>query len=189
LPLRLHDFDLQIVRYCAGGSQTGVGRMLAVGVSKLGDGWLYPPLAFFLVIAFGARAWLVVLAGSAATAIGQALLAALKKWRPRLRPYQQATDLDSPAARAESELFSKWTRYDVVGSNDAGCIGVSSAGLARCAAVAADGVGANGLRASLSERCGCWRGNGLCNLIPHVGSRAYRLWLTLQSKRKSAATY
>jgi len=40
LPLRLHDFDLQIVRYCAGGSQTGVGRMLAVGVSKLGDGWL-----------------------------------------------------------------------------------------------------------------------------------------------------
>ena len=95
MPLRLHDFDLQIVRYCAGGSQTGVGRMLAVGVSKLGNGWLYPPLALLLVIAFGARAWLVVLAGSAATAIGQALLAALKKWRPRLRPYQRATDLDS----------------------------------------------------------------------------------------------
>ena len=95
MPLRLHDFDLQIVRYCAGGSQTGVGRMLAVGVSKLGNGWVYPPLALLLVIAFGARAWLVVLAGSAATAIGQALLAALKKWRPRLRPYQQATDLDS----------------------------------------------------------------------------------------------
>ena len=56
MPLRLHDFDLQIVRYCAGGSQTGVGRMLAVGVSKLGNGWLYPPLALLLVIAFGARA-------------------------------------------------------------------------------------------------------------------------------------
>jgi undecaprenyl-diphosphatase len=91
---RLHGLEMRVVQYCAGSSQSGAGRIIAISVSKLGNGWIYPPLALLLVVVGGVHARLAVLAGATAIGVGQVLLAAMRRFWPRVRPYQTA-DLNS----------------------------------------------------------------------------------------------
>ena len=82
-------WELQFVRHCA---RRG-GSAFAIAVSKLGNGWLYPPLAVALVAAAGARAWPAVLAGGISIAVGQGILFTLKRWCRRRRPCHAAEDV------------------------------------------------------------------------------------------------
>jgi undecaprenyl-diphosphatase len=91
---RLHGLEMRVVQYCAGTSQIGVGRIVAITVSKLGNGWVYPPLALLLVLAGGVHARLAVVAGATAIGFGQVLLAVMRRCWPRVRPYQ-ASNLNS----------------------------------------------------------------------------------------------
>jgi membrane-associated phospholipid phosphatase len=87
-------WELQFVRYCARLARSRGGSALAIAVSKLGNGWLYPPLAVALVAAAGARAWPAVLVGGTSIAVGQGILFVLKRSCCRSRPCQVAEDLE-----------------------------------------------------------------------------------------------
>jgi membrane-associated phospholipid phosphatase len=91
---RFQNFELDVVRVCARLAHTGIGRLLAIWVSKFGNGWLYPLLAIGLLATVGDSAWPVVMAFGVSIAIGQLLIAAWKKWQQRARPYEANPDLE-----------------------------------------------------------------------------------------------
>jgi undecaprenyl-diphosphatase len=92
--IRVRKFDLQVVRVCTRFARTSFGRFVAISVSKLGNGWLYPVLAVGLLAVTGYSTWPVVLASGVSLAVGQCLIALLKKWQQRIRPYQAGSDLE-----------------------------------------------------------------------------------------------
>jgi undecaprenyl-diphosphatase len=92
---RMQDFELHIVQQCSRLAGNGLGRIVAIAVSKLGNGWLYPVLAVGFLAAAGLGAWPVVLAAGIGIAVGQGLLALLKRRHRRTRPYVVDLELKS----------------------------------------------------------------------------------------------
>ena len=98
-------WELQFVRHCARLAHSRRGSALAVAVTKLDNGWLYPPLAVALVAAAGARAWPAVLAGGISIAVGQGILVTLKRWCGRSRPCDTAAELECLLPVQDSNSF------------------------------------------------------------------------------------
>ena len=47
--------DIWVVRLCVASARSALGRRLAVAVSRIGNGGLYPALAAIMIVGFGAR--------------------------------------------------------------------------------------------------------------------------------------
>jgi undecaprenyl-diphosphatase len=88
-------FELDVVSKCTMCAHWTAGRWLAILVSKLGNGWLYPILAIAALATMGRGVIPVILIACLNVAVGQALLQLLKAGSRRARPYQVAPGLVS----------------------------------------------------------------------------------------------
>jgi hypothetical protein len=153
------------VRHCARLARSRGGRALAIAVSKLGNGWLYPPLAVALVASLaghpGGRRQHCRRARHPGRVeemvLPQPALSGGR--RPRM-----------PAAGAGLEFVSQRAHDDIDHGDGFGPAGMSDARLGRRAAVGFDGLGTDGLWASLPERRPCRHRPWLGGVLPGLGA-------------------
>ena len=84
---RLLDYDLAAVHLFSRSARPGAIRLLAIGVSKLGNGWIYlllPPLVFW---GLGWNGWRVVVLAGGNAALLHILYPIIKRRFCRLRPF------------------------------------------------------------------------------------------------------
>ncbi|WP_018267721.1 phosphatase PAP2 family protein [Methylosinus sp. LW4] len=84
---RLLRADLAGVHFVARSTQFTLGRMLAITISKLGNGWIYPILAAAIFCLAGRDAWPVIALGGLNAALLHTLFPLIKKRIGRKRPF------------------------------------------------------------------------------------------------------
>ncbi|WP_036292841.1 phosphatase PAP2 family protein [Methylosinus sp. PW1] len=84
---RLLRADLVGVHFLARSTQFTLGRMLAITISKLGNGWIYPILAAAIFWLVGREAWPVIALGGLNAALLHTLFPLIKKRIGRKRPF------------------------------------------------------------------------------------------------------
>jgi undecaprenyl-diphosphatase len=84
---RLLRADLAGVHFVARSTQFTLGRMLAITISKLGNGWIYPILAAAIFSLAGRDAWPVIALGGLNAALLHTLFPIIKKRIGRKRPF------------------------------------------------------------------------------------------------------
>jgi undecaprenyl-diphosphatase len=84
---RLSQADLAGVHLMARSTQFALGRMLAITISKLGNGWIYPILAAAIFYLVGREAWPVIALGALNAALLHTLFPIIKKRIGRKRPF------------------------------------------------------------------------------------------------------
>lgn len=92
---RLDEREIDLVRRAVLGSRHPALRALSVGLSRMGDGWLYPLVAALALAVEGRQGVRFLAAGSTAVVICFALYAQLKGRLARRRPCAYDTRLES----------------------------------------------------------------------------------------------
>lgn len=85
---RLLRADLAGVHLAARSTKYTLGRMLAIAISKLGNGWIYPILAVTIFSLAGREAWPVVALAGLNAALLHTLFPIIKKRIGRPRPFR-----------------------------------------------------------------------------------------------------
>jgi undecaprenyl-diphosphatase len=87
--------DLKAVRIVTRTASSSGGRLFAIIVSKLGNGWIYPFLAVFVFAAWGLAGYRIVLLAGANAALMHCLYPIIKRRFRRLRPFKVDPNLPS----------------------------------------------------------------------------------------------
>ncbi|WP_159727817.1 phosphatase PAP2 family protein [Methylosinus sp. Ce-a6] len=85
---RLLRADLAGVHLMTRSTKSTLGRLLAIAISKLGNGWIYPILAAAIFALAGSEAWPVVALASLNAALLHTLFPIIKKRIGRPRPFR-----------------------------------------------------------------------------------------------------
>jgi len=97
--------DLEAVRIVSRTANTPSGRTCAVGISKLGNGWIYPLLATLILIDLGSSGCRIILLSSVSAAAVHCLYPFIK-WRfQRERPFEVDPGLPSLLATLDEHSF------------------------------------------------------------------------------------
>ena len=81
------------------------GRRLAVAVSRIGNGGLYPALAVLMVVGCGARGCYAVIAAAINVGLMHSVYPAIKRRAARLRPFRAYSDLQPLLATLDEHSF------------------------------------------------------------------------------------
>jgi undecaprenyl-diphosphatase len=92
---RLLKADLEAVRIVTRTASSSGGRLFAILISKLGNGWIYPILAAFVFAAWGFSGYRIVLLAAANAALMHCLYPIIKRRFRRLRPFKVDPSLPS----------------------------------------------------------------------------------------------
>ena len=84
---RVRAWELLVVKVVARSAERPVLGQLAVAITKLGNGWIYPAIAAAVVVRWGLPALRMVTAALATAAILHALYPPIKRYFMRARPY------------------------------------------------------------------------------------------------------
>ncbi|CAN2534543.1 MAG TPA: phosphatase PAP2 family protein [Methylosinus sp.] len=84
---RLSQADLAGVHFVTLSTKFTFGRMLAITISKLGNGWIYPILAVAIFSLVGLEGWPVIALGGLNAALLHTLFPIIKKRIGRKRPF------------------------------------------------------------------------------------------------------
>jgi undecaprenyl-diphosphatase len=87
--------DLEAVRIASRTASSSFGRLFAVGISKLGNGWIYPILAALVFAAWGLAGYRIILLAAANAALMHCLYPIIKRRFRRLRPFKVDPKLPS----------------------------------------------------------------------------------------------
>jgi undecaprenyl-diphosphatase len=85
---KLLQADLQAVRILSRTASSSGGRLFAVAISKLGNGWIYPILATAVFAAWGLSGCRIILLAAANAALMHCLYPIIKRRFRRLRPFK-----------------------------------------------------------------------------------------------------
>ncbi len=102
---RLFAADLAAVHLFSATARSRGGRLLAIAVSKLGNGWIYLVLAPILLLGFGRGALPIIAIAGANAALLHCLYPLLKRRFGRLRPFQADPRLPSLLKTLDAHSF------------------------------------------------------------------------------------
>lgn len=102
---RLDAKEIGIVRRASASSRRPVLRALSIGVTRLGDGWVYAALALLVPALAGWQSARFFLAGSLSAAVCVALYTSLKARLARRRPCDYDRTLESRAKALDQYSF------------------------------------------------------------------------------------
>jgi undecaprenyl-diphosphatase len=91
---RLHALDLLLVRAAARSTKLPVIRKLAVAITKLGNGGIYPVMTAAVMIRCGFPGFRIIIAALTTTGILHAIYPRIKRRFLRARPYMTDTTLE-----------------------------------------------------------------------------------------------
>jgi undecaprenyl-diphosphatase len=97
--------DIWVVRLCVASARTALGRSLAVAVSRIGNGGIYPALAALMIVGLGARGLYPVIAAAINVALMHSVYPTIKRRAARLRPFQAHSDLKPLLATLDEHSF------------------------------------------------------------------------------------
>lgn len=102
---KLREADLGAVRILSRTTRSSSGRLCAIGISKLGDGWLYPVLAALIFARWGLSGYRMVVLALANAALLHCLYPIIKRRFHRLRPFMVDPRLPSLLATLDEHSF------------------------------------------------------------------------------------
>ena len=97
--------DLEAVRIVSRTARSSSGRLCAVGISKLGNGWLYPLLAALIFVDWGLAGFRIVLLAVVNAALLHCFYPIIKRRFRRLRPFTVDPKLQSLLATLDEHSF------------------------------------------------------------------------------------
>ena len=97
--------DLEVVRIVSRNANTQSGRTCAVGISKLGNGWIYPLLATLILIVLGSSGCRIILLSSVNAAAVHCLYPFIKLRFRRERPFEVDPGLPSLLPTLDEHSF------------------------------------------------------------------------------------
>lgn len=102
---RLIDADLAAVHLFSRSARPRAIRFLAIGVSKLGNGWIYPILLTVVFLGLGWQGWHIVLLAAANAALLHILYPMIKRRFRRKRPFHTDARLPSLLKTLDEHSF------------------------------------------------------------------------------------
>ena len=102
---RMPEMERVIVARIAGPARAGWLRDCAIYLNKLGNGWLYAPLALLIVLSGDPRRWRVLLAAVLAVGCAHVLYPLIKNGIRRVRPFEADPSLRSLAQPLDRYSF------------------------------------------------------------------------------------
>lgn len=102
---RFADADLAAVHLLSRSAQPRLTRLLAIAISKLGNGWIYPILLPLVFLKLGWGGWHVVLLAALNAALLHALYPIIKKRFGRKRPFHIDASLPSLLKTLDESSF------------------------------------------------------------------------------------
>ncbi len=102
---RLIAADLAAVHFFSGTARSTGGRLLAIAISKLGNGWIYLILAPIILLGLGRQGFPIIAVAGANAAVLHCLYPLLKRRFGRLRPFQVDPRLPSLLKTLDAHSF------------------------------------------------------------------------------------
>lgn len=102
---RFVDADLAVVHLFARSARPKMTRLLAIAISKLGNGWIYPILLLLVFAGLGWRGWHVALLAALNAALLHALYPVIKRRFGRKRPFHVDRSLPSLLKTLDESSF------------------------------------------------------------------------------------
>ena len=97
--------DVAIVRLCVASARTAPGRRLAVDLSRMGNGLIYPALAALMIVGCGARGCYAGLVAAINVGFIHSASPMIKRHAARQRPFQAHSDLQPLLAMLDEHSF------------------------------------------------------------------------------------
>ncbi len=97
--------DVWVLRLFVASARTASGRRLAVAVSRIGNGGLYPALAALMILGCGARGCYVMIAAAVNVGLMHSVYPTIKRRAARQRPFQAHSDLKPLLATLDEHSF------------------------------------------------------------------------------------
>ena len=148
---RLSAVDLYLVHWFVQTARPRPVRSSAIALSWMGNGWIYLALSIGSIIAAGLDAIPVLVAGTANAWLLHCIYPLIKRFVARPRPYQRDATLVPLLRALDRALVPERPCDDLARSAWCRCAGVSTYNGPCARDLAADGVGAPGVGAPLSE--------------------------------------
>jgi undecaprenyl-diphosphatase len=101
----LQEADLELVRILSRTAHSSVGRLCAIGISKLGNGWVYIPLAIVILACWGLSGYKLILFACINAGVTHSLYPLLKRRYRRRRPFLIDPELSSLLATLDEHSF------------------------------------------------------------------------------------
>lgn len=115
MAVELQAADLRAVGRVTRTARAPLFKALAIGVTRLGNGWIYPLLLAALLAKWGySSARIIVCAGLSATLL-HLIYPVMKKWFGRARPFEVAPELPNLLATLDSYSFPSGHTMTMVG--------------------------------------------------------------------------
>jgi undecaprenyl-diphosphatase len=107
--------DLRAVGRMTRTARTPLLKALAIGISRLGNGWIYPLLLAVLLAKWGYSSAKIVVCATLSAALLHIIYPVMKKWFSRRRPFQVAPELPNLLATLDPHSFPSGHTMTVVG--------------------------------------------------------------------------
>ena len=97
--------DVWVLRVCVASARTAAARRIAIAVSRLGNGSLYPVLAAVMIVGCGLRGCYAIVAAAINVALMHSVYPTIKRHAARQRPFQAHADLKPLLATLDEHSF------------------------------------------------------------------------------------
>ena len=101
----LQEADLEAVRILSRTARSRAGRLCAIGISKLGNGWIYILLAVVVFAHWGLSGYKVILCAGVNAGVTHSLYPLIKRRYRRRRPFKVDPELSSLLATLDEHSF------------------------------------------------------------------------------------
>jgi len=101
----LQEADLEVVRILSRTARSRAGRLCAIGISKLGNGWIYILLAVAVFAHWGLSGYKVILCAGVNAGVTHSLYPLIKRRYRRRRPFKVDPELSSLLATLDEHSF------------------------------------------------------------------------------------
>ena len=166
--------DVWVLRVCVASARTALRRRLAVGVSRLGNGGLYPVLAAVMIVGCGFRGCYAIVAAAINVGLMHSVYPTIKRYAARQRPFHAYADLKPLLATLDEHSFPSGHVMTLTAALVPIVVAVPGALSLSLAAWCAMAWARLRVRAPLSERHFRRRGDRARRILPALPLRARR---------------
>jgi undecaprenyl-diphosphatase len=115
LACALQAADLSAVSLTTRTARTPLLKALAIGLTKLGNGWIYPLLIALLLAVWGLSGLKIIVCAGLSAALLHMIYPVMKRWFGRRRPFQVAPELTSLLETLDPHSFPSGHTMTIVG--------------------------------------------------------------------------
>ena len=101
----LQEADLEAVRILSRTARSRAGRLSAIGISKLGNGWIYILIAAVVLAHWGLSGYKIILCAGVNAGVTHSLYPLIKRRYRRRRPFKVDPELSSLLATLDEHSF------------------------------------------------------------------------------------